>query len=703
MRKQVITLLCATLWLSLSYAQQNVVSDSRSKALKKMPNNTEKVYELNNIASELWQNWYLDSALVYANEAKELALKLNDNAGLKYADMNLGDIYMDLGDYPIALENYLDALLINYQLADKFGLAASFSKIGNVYIEQGNYPEALSTFFISLRIHQQMEDQLSMAIDYSSIGSVYNLQENNEMALDYYLKALAIDAKIGDDASLASDLGLIGSVYIAEGNYSEALYYFTDALTLDEKMGDQYGIAYDLMCLADIYSGQGKPTEALEYYKKSLRISQELGYKNWIAANYSSIGDIYLRQNEYKLATAFIDSSQTLASTIGANDVMRLNFSSLYLLDSVNGNFKSAFENYKNYISYRDYLVNEENNEKIIQAQMNFDFTQQQLAEQAEQDKKDAIAETENQKQKIIRNGFIIGFILMLLLVFFVFRSYRQKKQANLIISQQKQEVEDQKAIVDAKNKDILDSINYAERIQRSFLATTDLLNKNLTDYFVFFQPKEVVSGDFYWAGLLTNNNFALVNADSTGHGVPGAIMSILNISSLEKAVEKGLTHPADIFNDTRLTIIERLKKDGSPDGGKDGMDASLISINANKTKMYYVAAQNPIWLVRDGEFIEIKPEKMPVGKHDNDSSPFQGGECDLQKGDLIYTITDGFQDQFGGPKGKKFMVKKLREFILSISNLPMQEQHNLLSDAFSEWKGNLEQVDDVCVIGIRI
>jgi serine phosphatase RsbU (regulator of sigma subunit) len=194
-----------------------------------------------------------------------------------------------------------------------------------------------------------------------------------------------------------------------------------------------------------------------------------------------------------------------------------------------------------------------------------------------------------------------------------------------------------------------------------------------------------------------------LVNADSTGHGVPGAIMSILNISSIEKAVDQKVTNPAKIFNETRKTIIERLKNDGSEEGGKDGMDGSLIAFNSDKTKMTYVAAQNPIWVIRDGELTEIKPEKMPVGKHDNDHNSFVGGEYVIQKGDVIYTLTDGFQDQFGGSKGKKFMIKKMREYVLSISNLSMAEQHLKIKETFANWKGDLEQIDDVCVIGVRL
>ena len=179
--------------------------------------------------------------------------------------------------------------------------------------------------------------------------------------------------------------------------------------------------------------------------------------------------------------------------------------------------------------------------------------------------------------------------------------------------------------------------------------------------------------------------------------------MSILNISSIEEAVKEGSTTPHEIFNKTRQSIIKRLKKDGSPEGGKDGMDASIVCFDFENKKLTYTAAQNPIWIIRDGNLTEIKPEKMPIGKHDLDHMPFVGGEFDLQKGDQVYTLTDGFQDQFGGPKGKKFMVKKMRAYILSISNLSMQEQYQKLDEVFSNWKGDIDQVDDVCVIGVRV
>jgi len=273
---------------------------------------------------------------------------------------------------------------------------------------------------------------------------------------------------------------------------------------------------------------------------------------------------------------------------------------------------------------------------------------------------------------------------------------------------------EEQKHLIEEKHKEIIDSINYAERIQHALLASKKLLDENLSqtlskgkgaepDYFILFKPKHVVSGDFYWATKLSNNQFVLVTADSTGHGVPGAIMSILNISSLEKAIEQNLYEPAEILNHTRKTIIERLKKDGSIDGGKDGMDASLICFDFIDKRLKYAAANNPVWVVREHALIDLIPDKMPVGKHDKELTSFTQQEFKLCTGDIVYSFTDGMPDQFGGPKKKKFMYKQLKTLLITLSSESMEVQKQKINDVFDNWKADLEQVDDVTLIGIRI
>ncbi len=278
-----------------------------------------------------------------------------------------------------------------------------------------------------------------------------------------------------------------------------------------------------------------------------------------------------------------------------------------------------------------------------------------------------------------------------------------EKLKLEKTVEERTAEVVEQKHMIEEKHKEITDSINYAERIQRSLLATKELLDENLKDYFILFKPKDVVSGDFYRAAKLSNGNFALLTADSTGHGVPGAIMSILNISCLKESVKEGILQPAEILNRTRKLIIDTLALDGSVEGGKDGMDASLTIYDLKNKKLTVSSANNPVWIIRGNKTIEIKADKMPVGKHDKQDISFTQHEFDLQENDMVYTLTDGFPDQFGGDKGRKFMSKRLREILSSIAHLPVHEQKEQLEKLFIEWKGNNEQVDDVCLIGVRV
>jgi ligand-binding sensor domain-containing protein/serine phosphatase RsbU (regulator of sigma subunit) len=300
-----------------------------------------------------------------------------------------------------------------------------------------------------------------------------------------------------------------------------------------------------------------------------------------------------------------------------------------------------------------------------------------------------------------------IGGIVILALIYSYMR-YRERalqarqKELKHKVNEATSEIKHQKHLIEEKHKAITDSINYAERIQRSFLATKDLLDANLKDYFVLYLPKDVVSGDFYWASKLNDGNFALATADSTGHGVPGAIMSLLNITSLEKAVEHE-TDPAKILNHTRRNIIERLSRDGTKDGGWDGMDCSFISFDFVSLKIKVAAANNPVWIARDGVLHEIKADRFPVGKHEFDDQSFTNRDFELKKGDMIYTMTDGYADQFGGPLGKKFKWKQLQKVLLSHVNLPLPEQKEKVGEILHQWKSHLEQIDDICLIGIRI
>jgi tetratricopeptide (TPR) repeat protein len=662
--------------------------------------------------------------------AKNLKKKLNKQEKAKFlksssfALNNIGTIYKAQGDYAKAIEYFTQSLKIEEEIGNKSGIAGSLNNIGIIYKIQGNYAKAIESYTQSLKMKEEIGDKEGIASTLNNIGNIYNDQGDYAKAIEYYTQSLKISEEIGDKEAIASTLNNIGNIYNDQGDYAKAIEYYTQSLKIREEIGNKNGIAMSLNNIGTIHDLQGNYAKAMDYYTQSLKIREEIGDKKGIASSLHNIGIIYHDQGESAKAFKYSQLSLTIAQEIGAALRIKKAASSLWEINKKLGRYKESLDMYELFIATRDSMESEANQKAVIQQEYKYAYEKQAAADSitnAEAGKvKDAlltVEKAENKQHQLEATAqkqqayFLYGGLgLALLFGGFIFNRFRVTSKQKGIIEQQKgkvettlQEVEHQKEIIEEAHKEITDSIDYAERIQRSFLATKEILDTNLKDYFVFFKPKDVVSGDFYWADLLSNGTFALVNADSTGHGVPGAIMSILNISSIEGAIKEGATTPHEIFNKTRKSIIKRLQKDGSPEGGKDGMDASIVCFDFENKKLTYTAAQNPIWIIRDGNLTEIKPEKMPIGKHQFDHMPFEGGEFNMQKGDQIYTLTDGFQDQFGGPKGKKFMVKKMREYVLSISHLPMTEQHQKLNEAFSDWKGEVEQVDDVCVIGIKI
>jgi serine phosphatase RsbU (regulator of sigma subunit) len=264
--------------------------------------------------------------------------------------------------------------------------------------------------------------------------------------------------------------------------------------------------------------------------------------------------------------------------------------------------------------------------------------------------------------------------------------------------------VEEQKKIVEEKQNEITQSINYAKRIQSSFLSSEKYISKYLKDYFILFNPRDIVSGDFYWV-MENNNSLYVCTADCTGHGIPGAFMSLIGMGVLNEISHSKthLNHTDEFLNELRRIIILALNPEGSAEEGKDGMDMVLCRYDFKKMELEYSAANNSFYIVRNGELLEYKPDKIPVGKYLEEEKPFTRHLISLQKGDCIYTFTDGYADQFGGPKGKKFKYKQFEEILLANAHLPMQEQKEILKKCFEEWKGQLEQVDDVCIIGIKV
>ncbi|MCE9539857.1 MAG: SpoIIE family protein phosphatase, partial [Bacteroidetes bacterium] len=307
--------------------------------------------------------------------------------------------------------------------------------------------------------------------------------------------------------------------------------------------------------------------------------------------------------------------------------------------------------------------------------------------------------------------SIIAGIVLVFIYSYVKIKSANNKiLKQNKIIADKNVDLKTAYGVIADKNKSITDSINYAKRIQQSFLSSEATLNKTLKNYFIMYKPRDIVSGDFYWAFDLPDR-VIIACADSTGHGIPGAFMSLIGISLLnEISHSKNIVEPDKILDELRRIIICALNPQQLDSGGKDGMDISLISIfknhDSDDVKIHFSGANNAIYIISNqndtANFLEFKSDKQPVGFYSS-MKPFTFEEIIVKKGDIIYMGTDGFSDQFGGIKGKKFMSKQLKKKLFSIHDLPLKEQENILENTFQEWKGELEQVDDVTIMGIRI
>lgn len=296
-----------------------------------------------------------------------------------------------------------------------------------------------------------------------------------------------------------------------------------------------------------------------------------------------------------------------------------------------------------------------------------------------------------NLSEKFIHLLFLMNIVGVSGIIFLM-QYYFGGKQTEM-----KKSLEEKNEEIQEKNKEITDSISYAKRIQHALLANGDLLKKNLTDHFILFKPKDIVSGDFYWA-TSKNDKFYLAACDSTGHGVPGAFMSLLNISFLNEAInERNISAPNEICGHVRNKLIESI----SQDGGQDGMDGVLVCIDKEKKKLSFTAAHNAPILIRKNTVIEFEADKMPIGKGDKTEN-FKQHVIDIMEGDTFYLYTDGYTDQFGGGKGKKFKYKQMKALLQSICNQPLNEQRKILDEIICNWKGDMEQTDDILIIGFK-
>lgn len=730
MRK--IAIIALFVSLCSCFMAQNRYADSLHKILKLHPNDTIGAKVLNNLSTSAGDNGDYRASFKYGMESLNLAKKLNFYKCQTSAMSNIGNAYMFLGEYDSALIYHNSAIELQRKIKDIAGIARSYSNIGNVYQYQGKFDKAIangkktlafcesngliemtvdsyinlsnSYFYIGERgktleylfkaLSISEKNKLSSELScLNNIGVVYAEQKDYPNSLKYFERALDLNKKIGRKVGIANSYANLGGIYMYLKEFDKAIDYAKKAIALDREMGVRSSIANGLGNLAGMYLDKKDYDTAMAYARESFRMYEELGQPEGLANMNVIISKVYTSTGKFKEAEPYAIKSLELSKEIGLLSGIReaeLQLSDIY---SALKRTDQALQHYKQFVRYRDSLTNSENTRDITQKEMNYEFGKQMEKEKAEQEKKDIENELLQKQQRIVIFSVIAGLILVLVFSLFLYKRFKLTQKQNEIIISKNSQIEEQ-------NKEIIDSITYAKRLQDAILPNIDSIKNILPETFVLYKPKAIVAGDFYWAEKI-GDEFFIAAADSTGHGVPGAIVSVVCSNALNRSVKEfHLTDTGKILDKTRELVLETFEK--SSENVKDGMDISLLSINLKTKKVFWSGANNSLWYIQNNEIKEIKADKQPIGLSDG-PKPFTRHTINNAEGCSFYLFTDGFADQFGGPNGKKFKYKQFSDLILHNSHLNMTEQMNVINTSFTNWKGELEQVDDVCVIGIKL
>lgn len=644
-----------------------------------------------------------DDALRYFSLSLDVREKTGDRQGIVAAFNRIGNTYQLKGDYDKALMHYKKALDISSKEQLPKETARSLTNIGSIYQLYGNYTEAIDFYLQAMGRYEEIKDIEGMAWSYLNIARLFKRMAEYPKALDYITKSLTayedIAKKTGVNTGITLCIKEKGLIYRQMGDYDKALEYSLKVYELNKKANNEYGVANSLSHLGQIYYEKGDYSQGLQKLTEAIMLKEKLNDQVELATIYRYIGNAYIKKQDIHTALRYLHKSMEKGIEQNLKDEIKESYQSLSAAYAIAGDYKKSLNFYMQYSLLKDSL----NINEITRMEMQYDFNKKQKQIEFEQRAKEEQQKARLQRQKIITRTFIISFILVLAFAFLIYKNYQAKKEANLQLSLQNEEIRNQRDKIMQQKKMITDSIQYAQRIQKAILPQENFLNHILPEYFIVFIPRDIVSGDFYWVSKKDDKIIALV-ADCTGHGVPGAFMSMLGIASLNEIVNKmNITRPDEILNQLRTNIIEALHQTDQGSVSKDGMDIALVSLDTKNNRLEFAGAHNPLLLYRNSELVEIKGNKMPIGIHVVTSEQFTLHDIPTQKGDTLYLFSDGYIDQFGGEKKNKYKLKNFKTLLASIQPCPMNKQKEIIEKTFYEWKGSNNQIDDILVMGIRL
>lgn len=713
----------------------NLASDYQQRSLKIYEQMGDKYGNMSSLMGlgliDFYQNKYT-SALNYQLMALKLAEELDKKQEIASCLNNIGNIHYKQHNNELALEYYQKSLSIREQIKDKIGTANSLGSLAIIYKNEKKYELALENYQKALQVFQEMNDKIKIATVLEHIGNVYELQKKYELALEYQAKSMQVSEKIGDKEGIVHTLRNFANIYYKQGNYDKALEYAEKSIQIAQQINDWSQIEQLNKLFYKIYKENGDYQKALTYYET---------YKNI----YDSLYDIEKQKQIMNLESkAQVERKQKEIELLNKNKELLEKDNVLQRIESERQkNAKLAIEKQAE-AEHLFALANEEKSKRRQDSLFILAQKAQLEADNAKAKEKQLQAESKARQMEILTREqqikiekeakefqqyinylVVAGLISVIIFAYFIYRSRQKEKKAKEIITKQKEEVlqqkeeitqmneelnttlqtvNEQKNEIEHKNKAIEDSINYAQRIQRTILPLEEYLKQYLQDYFIFFQPKDVVSGDFYYFEE-RNNKLFIAAIDCTGHGVPGAFMTMIASEILNEIIQnKAILEANEVLNELHKRVRVALKQTETKN--RDGMDLVLLVVEPQKKVVHFAGAKNPLIYIQNGELYQIKGDKMPIGGEQREQERlFSQHTLDISVPTTFYLFSDGLQDQFGGADSKKFMIGQLKNLLLEIHTQEMHVQKELIHKAINDWMkiGNEKQIDDMLLWGIKM
>ncbi len=686
-------------------AQKDLPKEAVFALLKSTTSDSIKIDCYNELCWPIYSYTNLDSAVFYGRKSIELSEKLKDIKRLSLAHRRLGIAYINSNDFEKSVYHQQQSYNLAKSISFKKGMANALNNLGVIYGNVQNYNIAIDYYLQSLKLREELKDSSTLGSSYHNIGLVYESLANYNKAKEYHYKALHYAKLMQNETTEAYANDGLAAVFMSLNKKDSALICYLSSLALNLKNKSYLNQIKSYNHLGFYYNQNNDYKKSCEYTFEALSLLK----------NYDSPidkGNAYARLSENYFKLHRLDSSKYYglkAYDIWAKEKeynnmtdVTFNLAEVFKLE---GNYSKAYEFLSLNKSFSDSLKIRNNAKEITQKQMQYEFNKKTVADSIQFAQKEkltnAILAADKAKlnqAKTIRYSLVIGIILILIFLGFVYSRFKVSKKQNKIITQQHIEVTTQKQLVEEKQREIVDSINYARRLQGAILSNEATINQYL-NHFVYYKPKDIVAGDFYFFEDY-NDHLFIAACDCTGHGVPGAMVSIVCSNALTKSIKEfKLTDPAQIFDKTRELVIENFK--GSDADIKDGMDAAMIVYNKTTKTITWCGANNPLWLIDNGVLTEYKGDKQPIALYDY-AKPFTSMVIETKPQSNFYLITDGYADQFGGTNGKKFKYKELKDLITSNAVSDMSLQKKSLNEVFTNWKSTYEQVDDVTIFGFN-